>query len=360
MKHLAPLALILASFCVAPSSAHDPLYGRPSWGQPASQRRRTRRSGWTSSGGNHRTAIPISMYRQAPSRRDYGGKWMDLDEFKTDAKARLWNVNFKTRRPGKYNLSSKLIIVNLICFALQTFIPRVTQMGVKMSDKILRGEELYRLVTPVFLHGNIPHLAMNMFSLNNIGPSVEKLFGPGRYLSTYLAAGVAGNVVSAYQSPNPGLGASGAVFGIIGAQLVFLARNDWLLGRQGESMQSAILQTVVLNLVVGGMSPMIDNWAHLGGLVGGGAAAYYFGPRLYLLELPEGGRFLVDKPVVRFPREIESIPEKVAKRFRRMTRRMQVNERVHDMTDKPWRKPSQPPRHSVPNRSIKPKQFWRK
>ena len=50
-----------------------------------------------------------------------------------------------------------------------------------------------------------------------------------------------------------------------------------------------------LNLVMGLMNPMIDNWGHLGGLVGGGAAAYYFGPRLHLMNIPEGGRLLVDR-----------------------------------------------------------------
>jgi rhomboid protease GluP len=80
-----------------------------------------------------------------------------------------------------------------------------------------------------------------MISLSNCGRNVEELFGPGRYLSTYLLAGAAGNLVSAYNSPNPALGASGAVFGIIGAQLVFLMRNEWLIGRQGEAMQTSMM-----------------------------------------------------------------------------------------------------------------------
>ena len=138
--------------------------------------------------------------------------------------------------------------------------------------------------------------SQNMFSLNNIGPDVENLFGSGRYLATYLLAGVAGNLASAYNSPNPALGASGAVFGIVGAQLVFLSRNDWLLGRGGENMQSALLQTILINVFIGAMNPMVDNWGHLGGLAGGAAASYYFGPRLFLMDLPEGGRCLVDKP----------------------------------------------------------------
>jgi len=218
-----------------------------------------------------------------------------VDEFQRDKKARIWQVNFKTRQPGKYSWATRLVIANVLCYLAQSWNPRITQMFVKDSAKILRGQELYRLLTPVFLHGGVAHLAMNMYSLRNIGPDVEKLFGPGRFLATYLGAGICGNLLSAINSPNPALGASGAVFGIIGAQLVFLSRNDWLLGQQGERMQSAILQTVGLNLVMGLMNPMIDNWGHLGGLVGGGAAAYYFGPRLHLMNIPEGGRLLVDR-----------------------------------------------------------------
>jgi len=192
---------------------------------------------------------------------------LDVDEFQRDSKARLWQVDLKTRKPGRYSWATRLVVANVVCFVAQRFYPRFTQMFLKDSAKILRGEQLYRLLTPVFLHGSLIHLGMNMFSLRNIGPDVEKLFGAGRFLSTYLVAGACGNLLSAVQSPNPALGASGAVFGIIGAQLVFLSRNDWLLGRQGERMQSAIFQTVGFNLVLGMMNPMIDNWGHLGTFV---------------------------------------------------------------------------------------------
>ena len=187
------------------------------------------------------------MYTRAPRRRkDYSGKFIDLEQFKQDRKSRLWNMNRKRRKVGTYSWTTRLIMANIVMFALQTFFPAVTQMGIKLSDKILRGEQLYRLATPVFLHGGLLHLGMNMVSLSNIGPGVEQLFGPGRYLTTYMLSGIAGNLFSAYNSPNPALGASGAVFGIIGAQLVFLMRNDWLLGRQGESMQSSIMQVGLL------------------------------------------------------------------------------------------------------------------
>ena len=71
---------------------------------------------------------------------------------------------------------------------------------------------------------------------------------------------------------------------------VFLNRNDWLLGNNGRAYSDAITQTLLINLVLGAMNPMVDNWGHLGGAIGGAAMAYYFGPRLFLAELPGGGR----------------------------------------------------------------------
>ena len=254
--------LLLLALSVIPSVTADPMYRQP-WGRgsrrftPQQQQQQRQQQ---SSPPHRRMATPVSYRRQ----QDYSTKFFEVDEFQRDKKARLWQVNMKTRQPGKYSWTTRLVIANVVCYALQTWNPRFTQMGVKLSDRILRGEQLYRLLTPVFLHGGVAHLAMNMISLRNIGPDVEKLFGPGRFLATYLGAGMAGNLLSAINSPNPALGASGAVFGIIGAQLVFLSRNDWLLGRDGERMQNAIFQTIGLNLVLGMMNPMIDNWGHLG------------------------------------------------------------------------------------------------
>ena len=75
---------------------------------------------------------------------------------------------------------------------------------------------------------------MNTFSLQNIGHEVEWLFSEGQFVCTYLASGVAGNLMSEYYSPNPSLGASGAVFGLIGTYYAFLSQNECLLGRSGQ------------------------------------------------------------------------------------------------------------------------------
>ena len=302
---------------------------------------------------------PLAFSRQ--HREDYLSHFLDDEEWMTNKKVRYWDGQLATRKPNQYSWTSRIILANIFAYGIQMVYPSFTNWGIKISDKILRGEQLYRLVSSTFLHGNIFHLFTNMYSLQNVGPPVERLFGSGRFLAGYFAAGVAGTFLSAVQSPNPSLGASGAVFGVLGAFFVFLSRHEWLLGARGQAYSDAITQTVLLNLIVGAFNPVIDNWGHLGGAVGGAAMAYYFGPRLFLVELPDGGRIVVDKPVLRLPPSIESIPEKVVRRTTRIIRRMQVWRFRADLPEKPWRpKPSGVPsdfskKMYTPTKSIKPK-----
>jgi len=96
-----------------------------------------------------------------------------------------------------------------------------------------------------------------MYSLNNVGPMTEQFFGPGRFVASYLVAGASGNLLSAMKSPNPALGASGAVFGVMASLYIFLNRNEWLMGSQGAAYSSAITQTLFINLVMGAVNPMV-------------------------------------------------------------------------------------------------------
>ncbi|KAG7353597.1 rhomboid family protein [Nitzschia inconspicua] len=289
--------------------------------------------------------------------------FLDDENWMTDPNVRPWDGNLRAaRRPNQYSWTTKLVFANILGYGLQVFNHRITELGVKLSDKILNGQELYRLLTPVFLHGSPIHLFMNLVSLRNIGPMTEQFFGSGRFLAMYLVSGMAGNLVSSFQTPNPALGASGAVFGVMGALYVFLNRNDWLMGEQGEMVSSAITQSLIINVAIGFMNPMVDNWGHLGGALGGALMSYYFGPRLYLAEWPnDGGRVIVDKPVMRLPPTLENIPSSMSKSFSRMARRMQIWRVKDGLQGKPWN-PKQKRRadyqrriYNVPNRSIKPK-----
>ena len=293
-----------------------------------------------------------------PLQHDYTKHFLDFEQVQKDPNARIYQVNLRSRKPGKLSWTSRIGWANILCYGAQTYSPAFTQWGIKLSERILRGQELYRLITPVFLHGGLGHLFTNMYSLNAVGREVENLFGKGRFVATYLAAGVAGNLASAIQSPNPSLGASGAVFGIFGAYYVFLNRNEWLLGSAGQQMSGRLTQTLGMNVLLGFVNPMIDNWGHIGGALGGAAMAYYFGPRLYLSELPNGGRIVVDRPVMRLPRKLEVIPEKMGELVSSTTRLLKM-ERLSPGPQKetaPWQqtRESYRTRLMAPNRSIKP------
>jgi rhomboid protease GluP len=153
----------------------------------------------------------------------------------------------------------------------------------KINEAIEVGQ-YWRLITPVLLHGSIMHIGFNMYALFIIGPGLERFYGHGRYLALYLLAGLAGNVASFIFSPNPSLGASTAIFGLIAAQGIFIFRNRFLFGENARAVLTNIIVIIVINLVLG-LSPGIDNWGHLGGLVGGLTFAWLAGPVLKITGL---------------------------------------------------------------------------
>jgi membrane associated rhomboid family serine protease len=124
----------------------------------------------------------------------------------------------------------------------------------------------WRLITAAFLHQGIVHLAMNMFVLWLVGARLEESIGRGRYLLLYLVSGLAGSAGALLLSPNAiTVGASGAIFGLLGALLVLERQGTYILG-------SSVLGLVLLNVVITFAVPNISIGGHLGGLVGGAAA----------------------------------------------------------------------------------------
>jgi rhomboid protease GluP len=153
-------------------------------------------------------------------------------------------------------------------------------LGMKVNQWIIEGE-YWRLITPMFLHGSLMHIAFNMYALYIFGPSLEHHFGRVRYSILYFLAGFAGNIFSFIFSDYPSLGSSTAIFGLIGAQAVFLYRNKDLFAGVGQRALSQIVMIAAINLFIG-LSPGIDNWGHIGGLIGGASFTALAGP---LLEL---------------------------------------------------------------------------
>lgn len=130
-----------------------------------------------------------------------------------------------------------------------------------------RGD-YYRLFTSIFLHSGIIHLLCNMYSLYVIGPQIESFYGKIKYLCIFIISGICGSLLStAFSGDNiVGVGASGAIFGLLGAILYFGYHYRVYLG---NVLKSQIIPLIILNLIIGFSLSGIDNFAHIGGLIGG-------------------------------------------------------------------------------------------
>lgn len=157
-------------------------------------------------------------------------------------------------------------------------------LGMKINAYILQGE-WWRLFTPMLLHSSasLLHIIFNMYALYALGPGLESTYGHGRFLALYVIAGFAGNVLSFLFSSANSLGASTAIFGLIGAEAVFLYRNRQLFGGGAQRALTNVLFVAAANLMLGFTSSGIDNWGHIGGLLGGSFFAWFAGP-LYRLR----------------------------------------------------------------------------
>lgn len=154
----------------------------------------------------------------------------------------------------------------------------VAGIGMKVNDLILQGQ-FWRLFTPMFLHGSILHLGFNMYALYIFGPGLERYYGHSRFIVLFILSGLAGNVFSFMFSASNSLGSSTAIFGLLAAEGVFLYQNQKVFGGVARRALNNIIMIAVVNLIIG-LSPGIDNWGHMGGLLGGAIFAFLGGPLL--------------------------------------------------------------------------------
>lgn len=158
--------------------------------------------------------------------------------------------------------------------------PLLIRAGGQYAAAIGRGET-WRLVSCVFLHGDGLHLLLNGLALAGLGRLCEAIYGRARFLALFLVAGFAGAALSYLGGHRLSIGASGAVFGLLGAPIVFGWRHRAELPEGlGDRLRRSLLPWVVLNLVIGLVVPFIDNLAHFGGLVAGGTMALFLGTRV--------------------------------------------------------------------------------
>jgi membrane associated rhomboid family serine protease len=164
--------------------------------------------------------------------------------------------------------------------------------GAKKNYYIFYEHQYWRFVTPIFIHVNLPHILINMYSLWVIGPWVEKLYGSAKFVVFWVVTGIAGvaaSYLTVVEGSHPGLiasfliktsdepsaGASGALFGLVGVLFVFgiKYRHELPEGFK-RAFGTGMLPVILLNLGIGFMARgIIDNAAHMGGLLSGAAFA---------------------------------------------------------------------------------------
>lgn len=189
----------------------------------------------------------------------------DINEHnKKDAKK--INAVFKNSFPM---ITYWLIAVNVILYVIPILFGQYNDLinGYSVWGPAIREGEYYRLLTGIFLHGGLVHLLFNCYALFVIGAQVENFLGRFKFLVIYLVAGISGALFSMIFGGNyASIGASGAIFGLMGALVYFGYHYRVYLG---NVVKSQIIPLIILNLILGFCMTGIDNFAHVGGLIGG-------------------------------------------------------------------------------------------
>ena len=204
------------------------------------------------------------------------------------------DINEKTEEENKkFNdvFSQKRIIftnvISLICLVMYIIVGIYGNNILNFSANVLvkfgannillvKNGEIWRLITCSFLHVGFIHFLLNMYSLRVIGPSVEGLIGKGKFVFIYLLSALSASLMSlVFMDSNiVSVGASGAIFGLMGALLYFGYHYRLYLN---DAIKTQIIPVIVFNLLIGFMISGIDNGAHIGGLIGGYLATMAIG-----------------------------------------------------------------------------------
>ena len=197
----------------------------------------------------------------------------DINE-KTEKENKVYERTFK---PKKIIFTYILIMARVLMFGICCIFDGIDalrsitnytalKMGANFAPLIRQGE-LWRVITYMFLHASLLHLIVNMYSLYALGASVENFLGRWKFIVVYFVSGICGGLLSAATGSNTiSVGASGAIFGLAGALLYFGYHYRTYLG---EAIKKQIIPIILINLLIGYLIAGIDNFGHIGGLIGG-------------------------------------------------------------------------------------------
>lgn len=173
-------------------------------------------------------------------------------------------------RRSRFPATVALVVVIVLVFAIElvTGIP-LTQMFANASWLVWEGE-VWRLFTAMFLHAGLLHLVVNLVSLFQLGRFYELMFGTRRFLFIYFTTGLAASLASVFWTRAASVGASGAIFGVLGAFIFSIRRSPlWRHHPAGKSLVSQAIFLIAANIILTWTIPQIDKAGHVGGLVAG-------------------------------------------------------------------------------------------
>ena len=181
-----------------------------------------------------------------------------------------------------YILLGAIIAVYLISEVTGDFL---FNFGANYGPGVILNGEIWRLFTSMFLHAGLTHLFFNAYALFIFGLEMERIYGPDRYVVIYVLAGLFGSLASVASKGNVlSVGASGAIFGVIGMNLAYFLLHRKTFGEFGRSRVSSTLVIIGINIFLGLSISRIDNMAHMGGLVAGFLLGYALAPRYQMQD----------------------------------------------------------------------------
>ena len=188
---------------------------------------------------------------------------------KTEKKNKMYEDIFK---PKTIIITKVLISVCILYFAYILFkvkgdlsAKNLVYYGANFRDYVKSGE-WYRLFSCIFIHASFLHLLINMYALKVLGYQLESYLGKIKFSVVFIVSGLVGSLFSAILTNAVSVGASGAIFGLLGSYLYFAYHYRLVLG---NTLKNEILPVIIINLLIGLMIPGFDIFAHIGGLVGG-------------------------------------------------------------------------------------------